>query len=69
MPFLNCGHFLLIHGNTIKRDDVAKKFYRRLLECAFLIFGVKTVFLKSWKHQADMLLMGIEIRGVDENVI
>ena len=21
-PFLNCGHFPLIHGNTIGRDDV-----------------------------------------------
>ena len=44
---MNRDHFPLIHGNTIRRDDVAQKFHRRLLECAFLIFGVKTVFPKS----------------------
>ena len=47
LPFLNCGYFLLIHGNTIGRENVAQKLYTRLIECAFLIFGVKTVFSKS----------------------
>ena len=46
LPFLNCGHFPLIRGNTFGRDDVVEKFYNSLLEYAFLIFGVKIVFPK-----------------------
>ena len=51
------------------RDDVAQKFYRRLIGCALSSHIWRKDRVPEVLTHADMLLMGIEFQGVNKNVI
>lgn len=61
--------FLLVHKDTVRRDDISEEFHSVGVEIAFLGFAEEVVRAKSFEHFADMLNMLVRIVGIDEDIV
>jgi len=61
--------FVSGHSQTIRGEAIAKVLYRVQVELTFLQFGEEAMQPEMAEHFPDMLLVGLHILGVDEDVV
>lgn len=62
-------HLARLHGNALGRDSMPQELDGGLEKLAFLQVSIQMMFLKMLQEQAEVLLVGLPGRRVDEKVV
>ena len=68
-PILNYLNFRLVHGESLRRQDVPKVLYSLRVKLTFVGAGEEPVLVKASEHFFDMFAMIRRIVRINEDVI
>ncbi len=68
-PILNYLNFHLVHGESLRRQNVSKVLHSLRVKLTFVGMGKKPVLAKVSEHFFDMLVMIYGIIGINEDVV
>ncbi len=68
-PILNYLNFCLVHGESLRRQNVLKVLYSLRVKLTFVGMGKKPVLAKALEHFLDMLVMICRVIGINEDVV
>ena len=68
-PILNYLNFCLVHGESLRRQDVPKVLYLLRVKLTFVGIGEEPMLAKASEHFFDVFAMIRRIIGINEDVI